>query len=217
VSLSDAFFVELAALAARHQTDPLVFLDVWNSESGLNPRAENAASHAQGLNQMMPSTLKGLGAPANFKDLAGEQQLPWIERLITSGEKLNGGPFRSAARYYHSNFFPRTLPRGQTPDTVVVGGDATDPVERSAYAANKGMDHTGKGRITYADLTAFLNLAKNSNRVVYEAARARLPSGSSPRATPPAAVSTRANSSRGAFVRTGVGMLITALAVWRTK
>jgi hypothetical protein len=172
--LSDVFFVKLADLGVRHETDPVVFLDVWNAESGLNPRAENRASHAQGLNQMMPGTLAGLGAPAAFKDLAGEDQLPWIERLIVDGERLNGGPFRSAARYYHSNFFPRTMSRGQAPGTVVLASDATDPDERAGYAGNAGMDPGGKGRITYADLTAFLNLAKNRNRLTYEAARARL-------------------------------------------
>jgi hypothetical protein len=174
VSLSDLFFAKLAELGERHATDPVVFLDVWNSESGLDPRAENRASHARGLNQMMPKTLEGLGAPANFNELAGEDQLPWIERLITSGEALNGGPFRSAVRYYHSNFFPRTMYRGQTPATVVVASDATDPVERAGYAGNAAMDTGKTGRITYADLAAFLNRAKNGNRLAYEAARARL-------------------------------------------
>jgi hypothetical protein len=174
VSLSDLFFAKLAELGERHATDPVVFLDVWNSESGLDPRAENRASHARGLNQMMPKTLEGLGAPANFNELAGEAQLPWIERLIRGGEGLNGGPFRSAERYYHSNFFPRTMYRGQTPATVVVAGDATDQLERAAYAANAGLDPAKNGRITYAELAAFLNRAKNGNRPTYDAARARL-------------------------------------------
>jgi hypothetical protein len=123
---------------------------------------------------MMPKTLEGLGAPADFNTLAGEDQLPWIERLIAAGERLSGGPFRSAERYYHANFFPRTLGRGSSPRTIVVASDATDPEERAAYAANAAMDPAGKGLITYADLTALLNLAKNRNRLTYEAARARL-------------------------------------------
>ena len=173
-ALSDTFFERLAELGQRHTTDPVVYLDVWNAESGLNPGSENPTGHARGLNQMMPKTLAGLGAPANFNALAGEDQLPWIERLIASGEALNGAPFRSAARYYHSNFFPRTMPRGQTPMTTVVASDAADPEERAAYAANAGMDPAKNGRITYADLAAFLNRAKNGNRLTYEAARARL-------------------------------------------
>ena len=172
--LSDVFFTELAELGERHATDPVVFLDVWNSESSLDPTAENRASHAQGLNQMMPKTLQGLGAPTDFKSLAGEDQLQWIERLIAGGEKLNGGPFRTAARYYHSNFFPRTMYRGQAPATVVLGRDSIDPEERAGYAANAALDLGAKGQITYADLIAFLNRAKNANRLTYEAARVRL-------------------------------------------
>lgn len=210
MTLSDAFFARLAELGERHATDPALFLDVWNAESGLDPRAENRATRAQGLNQMMPRTLEGLGAPADFKELAGEDQLPWIERLIAGGERLNGGPFRSAARYYHSNFFPRTMYRGDAPTAIVVAEGATDPEERAAYAANTGMDPAGKGRITYADLAAFLNLAKNRNRLTYEAARARLELAV--RGTSPAAVA-RASAAPVLF---GVGLVAAAVA-WRGR
>jgi hypothetical protein len=207
-ALSDAFFAKLAELGQRHATDPVVFLDVWNAESGLNPGAENPNGHARGLNQMMPKTLAGLGAPTNFNALAGEDQLPWIERLIASGEALNGGPFRSAERYYHSNFFPRTMPRGQTPTTTVVASDAADPEERAAYAANAGMDPAKNGRITYADLAAFLNRGKNGNRLTYEAARARL--ALAMRGSTPARVA----ATGGAPVLVALGVLAAAIA-WR--
>ena len=207
-ALSDAFFERLADLAECHATDPVVFLDAWNAESGLNPAAENPNGHARGLNQMMPRTLAGLGAPANFNALSGEDQLPWIERLIVGGERLNGGPFQSAERYYHSNFFPRTMARGQAPTTVVVASDAADPEERAGYAANAGMDPARSGRITYADLTAFLNRAKNGNRLVYEAARARL--ALAMRGTTPARVA----ATGGGPVLVALGVLAAALA-WR--
>jgi hypothetical protein len=105
---------------------------------------------------MMPDTLRGLGAPADFERLAAEDQLPWIERLIAARERLNGGPFESAARYYHSNFFPLTMARGSSPRTVVVAADADDPRERAAYAANRVLDSDGNGRITLADLATVL-------------------------------------------------------------
>jgi hypothetical protein len=210
--LSDAFFAQLAQLGDRHATDPVVFLDVWNSESGLDPSAENRASHAQGLNQMMPKTLQGLGAPADFKSLAGEDQLPWIERLIAGGEKLNGGPFKTAARYYHSNFFPRTMYRGQTPSTVVLGRDATDPDERAGYAANGSLDLGGKGQITYADLIAFLNGAKNANRLTYEAARARLALAA--HGTTPAKVATQIGP---VLFTLGSSALFAVLVAWRGR
>jgi hypothetical protein len=222
MSLSDVFFVRLAELGARHETDPAVFLDAWNAESNLNPRAENPKSHARGLNQMMPKTLATLGAPPSFNELAGEDQLPWIEQLIADGERLNGGPFRSAERYYHANLFPRTLPRGSSPATVVVSSDATDPVERTAYAWNAGMDMGGKGRITYADLTAFLNLAKNRNRAVYDAARARLElatSGGATRPAQPPVLASAAGASAGGTVFVSLlGLLSTVVALaWRGR
>jgi hypothetical protein len=37
-----------------------------------------------------------------------------------------------------------------------------------------GLDPAKNGRITYAELAAFLNRAKNGNRLTYDAARARL-------------------------------------------
>jgi hypothetical protein len=209
---SDTFFARLAELGARHGTDPVVFLDVWNAESGLDPHAENRISHARGLNQMMPRTLASLGAPAAFHELPGDAQLPWIERLIADGERLNGGPFRSAERYYHANFFPRTMPRGQSPATAVVASDASDPEERAAYDGNRAMDPGGKGRITYADLTALLNLAKNRNRAVYDSARARLALAAG-RSTP---ATTAAGSAP--LVLSVLGFLSTVVALaWRAR
>jgi hypothetical protein len=170
--LSDTFFALLADLGARHATDPEVFLAVWNAESDLQPGAINARSGARGLNQMMPRTLSGLGAPLAFEKLSGEAQLPWIERLIVDGERRNSGPFTTAARYYHSNFFPRTMSRGSSPAAVVVARDATDPDERAAYAANAGLDVDHDGRITLADLGAWIDRRRRG--AGYAAARARL-------------------------------------------
>lgn len=154
--LSDRFFLEVARLGARRRTDPVHFLAVWCAESGLDPAAVNPSGGARGLNQMMPETLRWLGAPANFERLSAEQQLPWIERLIAQSEALIGGPFSSAARYYHANFFPATLARGGAPNTVVVARDANSALERSAYAANVGLDVDHDGAITLADLDAVL-------------------------------------------------------------
>jgi hypothetical protein len=213
--LSDVFFLRLAELGTRHGTDPTVFLDVWNSESGLRPSAENPSSHARGLNQMMPFTLKALGAPENFHELAGEAQLPWIERLISEGERLSGGPFRSAERYYHSNFFPRTLPRGQEPATVVVTSNAADPEERAAYAANRAMDGAGKGRVTYADLTALLERAKRGNRAVYDGARARLALAAQALQPSPGPVAPTAAEARSATPALSAERLRCASAPWQ--
>ena len=169
MTLSDRFFTDLAALGARRGSDPAIFLNVWCVESGLNPRAMNP-SGARGLNQMMPATLVALGAPMEFENLPAEAQLPWIEKLIASGERRNGGPFESAARYYHANFFPVTMSRGNTPETIVAARDATDSRERDAYAFNRGLDADGDGKITLSDLATVLERV----RPKYENAFARL-------------------------------------------
>jgi hypothetical protein len=161
-ALSDRFFANVALMGQRRNTNPDFYLNAWCVESGLNPSAVNPHGGARGLNQMMPATLQSLGAPANYETLTGEDQLPWIERLIAGGEALNGGPFESAARYYHSNFFPRTMSRGASPRTVVVARDAVDADERAAYAANTGLDTDGDGRITLADLASVLDRVRKT-------------------------------------------------------
>lgn len=155
-SLSRRFFEDLVALGLRRGSPPHIFLSVWCVESGLLPSAINVHTGARGLNQMMPATLTALGAPTDFEKLSAEEQLPWIEKLIASLEPANGGPFASAARYYHANFFPRTMHRGDKPESVVVARDAVDPDERGAYEANRGLDANGDGHITVADLDAVL-------------------------------------------------------------
>jgi hypothetical protein len=99
------------------------------------------------------------------------------------------------------------MPRGQSPATIVVASDAADPEERAAYVANANLDPTGKLRITYADLTAFLNLAKNRNRLTYDSARARLAL---------AMRGTRTVARSAAPVIVGVGLLAAAVA-WRAR
>jgi hypothetical protein len=161
VTLSDRFFADLARMGQRHTTDPAIYLTVWCAESGLNPAAVNPHGGAAGLNQMMPETLRLLHAPQDFERLSGEEQLPWIERLIAAHEKLNGGPFLTAARYYHANFFPRTLSRGSASDAIVVARDATDPDERAAYLQNRGLDSDHDGIITAHDLEQILAVVRS--------------------------------------------------------
>jgi hypothetical protein len=154
--LGDGFFADVARMGQRRRTNPADYLIVWCRESGLRPTAVNPKTGARGLNQMMAKTLSGLGAPADFDKLGARAQLPWIERLIAAGETVNGGPFRSAARYYHANFFPATMVRGSRPSTVVVAADAADALERAAYRDNRALDADGDGRITLGDLGAVL-------------------------------------------------------------
>jgi hypothetical protein len=154
-TLSDRFFHRLARMGQRRHTNPAHYLVVWCLESGLRPEIVNSIG-ARGLNQMVPATLRGLGAPADFETLSAEEQLRWIEVLIADGERINGGPFQTAARYYHSNFFPRTMTRGSSPSTIVAAEDAADAHERAAYQFNRGLDANRDGAITLADLGVVL-------------------------------------------------------------
>jgi hypothetical protein len=161
VTLSDRFFADLARMGQRRLTDPAIYLTVWCAESGLNPAAVNPRGGASGLNQMMPDTLRQLRAPQHFERLFGEEQLPWIERLVEAHEQLNHGPFLTPARYYHANFFPRTLGRGSASDAIVVARDAADPDERGAYLQNRALDSNHDGFITVADLEDTLALVRS--------------------------------------------------------
>jgi len=215
MTLSDRFFSDLAALGARRGSDPAIFLTVWCVESGLNPHAINAIG-ARGLNQMLPSTLTALGAPADFETLSGEAQLPWIEKLIASGERRNGGPFDSAARYYHANFFPVTMARGNTPDTIVAARDAADPREAQAYAFNAGLDADGDGKITLSDLATVLNRVHPKFDAAFarlEAAEESLPSN--PWQTASLVAQTqRSAAAMGAVVLAGMVALAFARHSW---
>ncbi len=217
-ALSDRFFANVARMGQRRNTNPDFYLNAWCVESGLDPSAVNPHGGARGLNQMMPATLQSLGAPANYEMLAGEEQLPWIERLIAGGEALNGGPFESAARYYHSNFFPRTMSRGSSPRTIVVARDASDADERAAYAANAALDTNGDGRITLADLAALLERARETKcqdgfARLARAVGALPPPGPTWTAAP--AIARR--SSKGPLFAAALAFGAVGLAAWRGR
>ena len=217
MSLSDRFFADVARMGQRRKTDPEHFLVVWCAESDLTPTALNSIG-ARGLNQMTPGTLKSLGAPPDFEKLSAEEQLPWIERLIAARETLNGGPFESAARYYHSNFFPLTMARGDSPSTVVVARDADDARERAAYAGNKVLDADGDRRITLADLAAVLARVRATRcRGSFERlarAVAALPAPGPTGVDPPPAL---ARSGGSAAVGAALALGVLGFALWRPR
>ena len=219
-ALSDRFFALVAQMGQRRRTNPEHYLVVWCSESDLIATAHNAAG-ARGLNQMMPGTLRSLGAPADFEQLSAEDQLPWIERLIAAREALNGGPFESAARYYHSNFFPLTMARGSSPATVVVGRDAEDSRERAAYKANAQLDVDRDGAITLADLATVLDRVRATRcRGAFDRlARAvlALPPPGASWIAPPAPPAPIARSTAGPIVLGAAVLGALGLAAWRTR
>lgn len=217
--LSDRFFAKLARLGQRHRTDPAFFLVAWALESNLDPHVVNRIG-ARGLNQMMPATLRGLGAPMNFEQLSGDEQLLWIEKLITAAEAQIGGPFESAARYYHSNLYPGTLGRGSSPTAVVLSRDAGDARERAAYESNKGLDLNGDGQIALGDIAAVLE--RVARRANVQDALARLDAAARKLPAPGATWrggEQRARSSSRHRLALGVGLAAGAvgLVAWRGR
>lgn len=178
--LSDAALAAVVAMAERHQTRPEYLLAVWNSESGLNPKAVNPKGGAAGLNQSMPDTLKSYGMSeadvAAYPTWSAERQLPWIEKQLAVVTKYAGHGMADAMEYYAANFWMPALKRWAGASTEIVRkGDHTKygkVTPDMAYKANQGFDAEGKGYITAADLQRYID--KSAGNPVYKDALRRL-------------------------------------------
>ena len=83
--LTPGFFIELRAMCARLGCDPFDMLRVMCAESSVSASAENAASGASGLIQLMPFNLPSVGWTGTsqaFRQLSAEAQLPYVERYF---------------------------------------------------------------------------------------------------------------------------------------
>jgi hypothetical protein len=166
------------------------------SESGINPQARNPHGGASGLVQFMPSTLKNVGYqgdPHEFTQLSGEQQLPYVQKLIENQMKFNGGPFTSGAQYYVSVFWPVGLKlpgvrHGDPATPIVEENPATETDPRSgkvyskkyydlgikidpkfesiAYNENRLFHGSTPGAITYGDMMN--QVEKNKRNPTYQ-------------------------------------------------
>lgn len=191
-NLGSNFYSKLVQLAAETGMKPEDILAVMVSESGVNPAAHNPHGGATGLMQFMPQTLPSVGfhgSPSDFGMLSGEDQLPYIKRLIEGNMRLNGGPFTNAAQYYVAVFWPVGLKlpgvRHGNPNTPIVeenpesiGGYSKKyydmgikiPVgqERAAYKANPLFHGNIPGTITYGDMMKQID--KNRRNPLYSKA-----------------------------------------------
>ena len=150
--LDGAFFPLMwTVVAIPAGTRPEIFLAAWLYESDLEPSARNAIG-CVGLNQTCPKP-GGPGFPNDdaegFRAMPASYQLSWIAPQVLSAIALNGGPFRSAARYYQANFLPATLATAKAPGDVIAGRGGP---YAQAYAANAQLDVNGDGAITLDDL-----------------------------------------------------------------
>ncbi|SAL05796.1 Hemopexin [Caballeronia calidae] len=157
--LSDTFFSQLKAVCGRLGCLPEDLLGVMESESSVQPWAQNANGKATGLIQFMPATLTGLGwtgGPDAFKQLSAEQQLPYVERFYHPYV----GNLTSPGRLYQATFLPATLP-GTDENSVIAGPQGP---HADAYQWNTGLDTNRDGMITVSDLTARINLKRQGQR-----------------------------------------------------
>jgi len=185
-----SFYVKLRRIATNTGMKPEDILNVMAVESGFKTDAHNESGNASGLTQFMPKTLKGLGfkgTHADFRDLAAEQQLDYVEAFIKNLTSINGGPLTSAAQYYVGNFVPAALRikgvRDRDQNAIIAEEFPMRPhipnvsiqEEKGIYAANRGLDFDKNGKITYGDIEKVLenkSRGKNYRQVIAEMERA---------------------------------------------
>lgn len=144
--LSDmqAYVRELVGLGMP--LEPLLL--VMAAESGLNPRASSGV--AWGLMQAQGPILKSVGwtkPPSSFALLSVQQQLPWIRKMLTKQIAFSTYAPQSSVEIFRMNLSPVA---GKNRNAIIY--DSTVPGQRQAYAANRQLDLSGKGRIDVSDL-----------------------------------------------------------------
>jgi hypothetical protein len=172
MALGPNFYIKLAQMSNSLGLKPEDVLAIMQLESGLNPQVP---SKAVGLTQFLPSSLRGVGfrgSPDDFRQLSGEEQLPYIERYFRTQLSLNGGPFKSAAQMYVANLWPLALSypdvKANNPNAIIISSHPEPNPHRTvsidfeikAYYANRGLDLDQDGKITLGDLEKFLNKVK---------------------------------------------------------
>lgn len=148
------FYDEQKQLCQQLGTTPIDMLSVWMSESGVHADAHNPNGHASGLNQLMPSTAKGLGWDVTndpqlslYRKLSARAQLDWVKKYYTP----YAGKLLTVGHLYIATFLPKYLVDGTDiqPDTVLT---AKDGPLGWAYEANAVFDENHDYKITVQEL-----------------------------------------------------------------
>lgn len=154
-----ADFISKAKLVAKNvgcNYDDL--LSIMNSESGLNPQAQNGSSGAVGLIQFTGVAIQSMNkryglnlTKDKIKNMTAVEQLDLVEKYINmaKGSVFSAGAKLSGADLYSLIFLPGRAAR----DTLTQRGEAY-------YSANKGLDINNDGKITKSDLTQRVNSKK---------------------------------------------------------
>ena len=155
--IGDDFFSALRDMADKLDAEPVSFMAVWFSESGMRAAAwnDNPKSlppekrwNASGIFQAMPATLKGLGYPGDhtsFRLLSATQQLPWALRYYSPYK----GKLVSVGAIYVANFLPALIDHAGDPNYVMA---AKNGVRSWAFMPNAAFDANGDMQITVGEL-----------------------------------------------------------------
>jgi len=189
IAMNDRFVAQGATTAAEDWAQIFTFESGFNSHqqtNAVNPKTGKRYGNA-GINQMGEAERRacgfGLGLQA-WLTLSNENQFPFVECFYKGAARDFGGGkgpavFRNAGSAYVATFAPAHLSHSAEPDFPLYSKEKTP----EAYAANRGLDRTGKGFISVDDMRLALDTV--ASRPLFVELRGRLRAlGASP-AVPP--------------------------------
>ena len=143
--LGAGFCAKVEEVAKKINCDPKDLIGMMQSESGINPQAQNSSGGATGLIQFIPSTAQALGTTTDaLLNMSAIEQLDYVEKYFlmntnNSGQKLSGGDL------YTLCFLPAKI------NDEILCTSANDP--NGYYRLNSGLDANGDGNITKTELS----------------------------------------------------------------
>lgn len=149
--LSSEFLSKTKLIAMRLNCSYDDLLAVMNSESGLNPSAQNPNGGAVGLIQFTSIAIKELNrvyglnlTQYSIKNMSAIEQLDLVEKyfIMTKNRVYSSDKRLSGADLYALCFLPGRASR----ETLTQRGE-------NYYNQNRGLDLDGDGKITKSDLT----------------------------------------------------------------
>lgn len=153
--LSPAFVEKVKQVAQRLNCNYEDLIAIMNSESGLNPQAQNRGSGAVGLIQFMGVAIQQLNktyglnlTAAKIKNMSAIEQMDLVEKYLLMCKKM---AFPSNAKLSGADLYSLIfLPGRASRETLTSRGEGY-------YNANRGLDKNGDGKITKGDLAQHIN------------------------------------------------------------
>lgn len=142
--LGSGFCAKVEEVAKRINCDPKDLIGMMQSESGINPQAQNANGGATGLIQFMPSTAQALGTTTSeLYNMNAIEQLDYVEQFFIMNTN-NSGQRLTAGDLYTLCFLPAYI------NNEVLCSSSNDP--NGYYSVNSGLDANKDGQITKTEL-----------------------------------------------------------------